>query len=683
MPSGYLSPGNDSYPGGYSCGICGEQRWMGEWHQCLAPEDRQWNRTPCPYPKCNGTIPKPGPAEPNVPIPLFKVAMSPDAPRIMNETLLSGYIGQGPRVDEFEGILSRYFESPILTMNSCTSALSLALYLAGVRAGDEVITTPLTCTATNGAIVTCGAIPVWADVTPKGVIDPESVSRLLSTRTKAIMAVDWGGDRPDYRTLKTFGYPVIQDAAHSFRASDHLGDYTCFPSTTLITTDQGPKRISEVRIGDKVLTESGQYRSVLVVHKNLYRGNWVRIKAGQARVVATANHPVRTSRGWIRADEVRIDDKVYVTTRLCCKCGKSRVPFYGTTCHGCYGEINRGHAKRVKVQSSKLKHEKRKTRLEHHYRDVEPVMMEYEANGYRTIPLIRALPDFIAIKDGKVVAVEVECRGTTKLSKEDKYGELGDVYDEVVWRNRETDPTPGRYTYEIDGEWAIVPVVGVRTRGWISKHGPDARVSSYNLTVDQDPTYVANGFLVHNCWSFQAIKILTTGDGGALACPEEQYARAKLLRWYGLDRESKADFRCDQDIQEVGWKYHMNDIAASIGIANFELARLNSVRHWVNGEKICGGTALRWVGFVRVRDRQAFIETCARAGISTSLVHKRNDVHTAFRKASKNPDDPRPNLEAYAKEYIAVPVGWWLTEKEVDMIQDVVGTWKEKYPVET
>lgn len=343
-------------------------------------------------------------------IPLFKVAMSPDAPRLVGETLMSGYIGQGERVEEFEGMLERYFETPILTVNSCTSALQLALYLAGVRAGDEVVTSPLTCTATNGAIVTCGAIPVWADVTHKGVIDPESVSKLISTRTKAIMAVDWGGERPDYGTLKSFGYPVIQDAAHSFRASDHRADYTA--------------------------------------------------------------------------------------------------------------------------------------------------------------------------------------------------------------------------------------------------------------------------------WSGQAIKFLTTGDGGWLACPEDQYQRAKLLRWYGLDRESKADFRCAQNIQEVGWKYHMNDIAASIGIANFDLARRNAVAHWKNGERICGGTALRWVGFIRVRERAQFMDYCSTIGIATSLVHKRNDHHDAFRRASKNPDDPRPGLDAYDREYVAVPVGWWLTDKEVDMIQDVVWSWKEKYPVE-
>ena len=69
-------------------------------------------------------------------------------------------------------------------------------------------------------------------------------------------------------------------------------------------------------------------------------------------------------------------------------------------------------------------------------------------------------------------------------------------------------------------------------------------------------------------FSLQAIKHITTIDGGVLMCQnEEDYQRGRLLRWYGIDRNSKGkDFRCEEDIQEWGYKFHMNDICAVIGI---------------------------------------------------------------------------------------------------------------------
>ena len=86
-------------------------------------------------------------------------------------------------------------------------------------------------------------------------------------------------------------------------------------------------------------------------------------------------------------------------------------------------------------------------------------------------------------------------------------------------------------------------------------------------------------------YSFQAIKHLTTGDGGALICPNEYFhKKAKLLRWYGLDRTGKADFRCEQLIEEAGYKFHMNDIAATIGIENFKEINKIVSKHIENGK---------------------------------------------------------------------------------------------------
>lgn len=353
-------------------------------------------------------------------IPLFKVAMSPEAPARVAEVLQSGYIGQGPKVEAFEAALQDLLGTPAppLMLNSCTSAIDLALHLIGVGSGDEVITTPVTCTATNSPIVTRGAVPVWADVDPlTGLIDPADVARKITPRTKAIMAVDWGGALCDYDALRAFGLPIIQDAAHSLTAGIG-GDYVC--------------------------------------------------------------------------------------------------------------------------------------------------------------------------------------------------------------------------------------------------------------------------------WSFQAIKHLTTGDGGALWCPPDQLERARLLRWYGLDRRSKADFRCEQNIREVGYKYQPNDIAAAIGLANIggvrgliEEHKNNAARYNRRFRQLPSITVPRWEGWddrspwwlytLLVEDRASFIAHLADHGIAASPVHARNDTHDAFHF----PNGPLPGVDHFTSRNVAIPVGWWLTADDRRRIIEAVQSWGE------
>ncbi len=152
-------------------------------------------------------------------------------------TLLSGYVGQGPRVEDFEKALSARLNAPhVLTVNSATSGLQLALRLAGVGAGDEVITTPLTCTATNWPILAQGAIPVWADVDEDSAnIDPASIEALITPRTKAIMVVHWGGTPADLQEIwdiaRRHGLKIIEDSAHAFGSTyqgAHVGTQSDF-----------------------------------------------------------------------------------------------------------------------------------------------------------------------------------------------------------------------------------------------------------------------------------------------------------------------------------------------------------------------------------------------------------------------------------------------------------------------
>lgn len=173
-------------------------------------------------------------------IPLFKVFMSEEAIAGSQEVLRSGYIGQGPRVELFEEKLKSWFSSPnVLTLNSGTSALHLAMRLAGVESGDEVISTPMTCMATNAAILANGAKIAWADIdATTGNICPESVRKKVGPRTKAILCVDWAGYPCDLGELRAIadqhGIQLIEDAAHGFGSQykgNYVGgiaDFTCF-----------------------------------------------------------------------------------------------------------------------------------------------------------------------------------------------------------------------------------------------------------------------------------------------------------------------------------------------------------------------------------------------------------------------------------------------------------------------
>lgn len=161
------------------------------------------------------------------PIPLFAVHMPAGVEDAVTETLFSGYVAEGPRVADFERLFAQWFGmTRVVATNSGTSALTLAYRLAGVGRGHEVITTPMTCSATNLPILQFGATPVWADIDPTtGLIDPVDVRRKMTERTRAIVCVDWGGMPCDLDTLLEIaqgpGIFLIEDAAHALGARYH------------------------------------------------------------------------------------------------------------------------------------------------------------------------------------------------------------------------------------------------------------------------------------------------------------------------------------------------------------------------------------------------------------------------------------------------------------------------------
>lgn len=361
---------------------------------------------------------------PNDQIPLFKVFMAPSVMVNLEKVLYSGYITQGPKVDEFEKKIGEFINNPqVFTVNSGTSGLHLALDLAGVEPGDEVITTPMTCLATNWPILAHGAKIVWADIDVQtGNIDPESIRKKLTKRTKAVMVVDWGGYPCDISRIKRYvgNIPVIEDAAHAFGA----------------------------------------------------------------------------------------------------------------------------------------------------------------------------------VYNGKMV------------------GQTADF----------------------------------------------------------------------TMFSFQAIKHVTSADGGALAVKKkEHYEKGILKRYFGIDRKKRSkDYRLEKDVYDWGYKFHMNDVNATIGIENLRHApeilkkhRENAayyIKEFQNFKKVTlmreekGYLSSYWLFTMQVDNVSKFIAHMKSKNIMASQVHRRNDNHPVTRKFITS----LPNVDEFFERMVCIPVGWWVTEKDREYIANTV-----------
>jgi dTDP-4-amino-4,6-dideoxygalactose transaminase len=143
---------------------------------------------------------------------------------LLLQTLRSGWIGQGPVVEEFERRLATYVGAAnAVAVSSCTAALHLSLVAAGVGAGDEVVTTPFTFVATVNAIEHTGATPVLVDVDAKSLnLTVEAVADAMTSRTRAVVPVHFAGlpvDSDAFARLSAeTGVWVIEDAAHAVGA---------------------------------------------------------------------------------------------------------------------------------------------------------------------------------------------------------------------------------------------------------------------------------------------------------------------------------------------------------------------------------------------------------------------------------------------------------------------------------
>jgi perosamine synthetase len=218
----------------------------------------------------------------------------------------------------------------------------------------------------------------------------------------------------------------------------------------------------------------------------------------------------------------------------------------------------------------------------------------------------------------------------------------------------------------------------------------------YNIPVIEDAAHAflskyKGRYLGSNsrftCFSFQAIKHMTTIDGGMLCLTnQEDYNRAKKLRWFGLDRDIP---RLENDITETGYKYNMNNVTAAIGLVQLKHLKKNVFRYIENGKyfdnhlKNLPGVTLipyyqntepsYWLYTIKVRDRDSFIAYMKKNGIVASPLHLRNDRHTVF----KNPNSTLPNLDKFYSEFVHIPCGWWITDSLRKKITKIIvsGGW--------
>ncbi len=169
------------------------------------------------------------------------------------DVLRSGWISSGPQVKAFEAKLSEFFGGrPVRSFNSGTCTMEIALRIAGIGPGDEVITTPLSWVATANVVLEVGARPVFVDIDPVSrTIDLDRAEAAVTPRTRAIIPVDLAGlpvDRDRLNALaKARGLRVVEDAAQSFgstwkgRRIGSFGDFVSFSfhANKNITTTEG------------------------------------------------------------------------------------------------------------------------------------------------------------------------------------------------------------------------------------------------------------------------------------------------------------------------------------------------------------------------------------------------------------------------------------------------------------
>lgn len=201
------------------------------------------------------------------------------------EVLKSPFLTQGKKVEEFEKALCDYTGAKhAIVFNSATSALFGAYSACGIEEGDEIITTPISFVATSNMFVTLGAKPIWCDVKLDGNIDEKHIEKLITPKTKAIVAVDFAGKPVEIEIIKSIAKKhnllLIQDSSHALGSSVNgkkigaFADMTIFSFHAIkpITTGEGGAVLTD---NDEYATKLRLFRSHGMVKKELWNSDMI------------------------------------------------------------------------------------------------------------------------------------------------------------------------------------------------------------------------------------------------------------------------------------------------------------------------------------------------------------------------------------------------------------------------
>jgi perosamine synthetase len=204
-------------------------------------------------------------------------------------------------------------------------------------------------------------------------------------------------------------------------------------------------------------------------------------------------------------------------------------------------------------------------------------------------------------------------------------------------------------------------------------------------------------FCDYSMYSFQAIKHITTGDGGMIGLSskhienvEEKKSLAKKLRWFGIDREAKQGGIWENDITDIGFKYQMTDLSASLGIAAMEEIdeTINLRRNLLNryeenlienddlqiiGKSNGKVTHGAWLFTIKSKKRKKIQEKLRNQKIESGQVHFRNDIYSIFANhLIKN--EKFPNMDLIEDDYLVLPLHTHISLSDVDRICEIINS---------
>jgi dTDP-4-amino-4,6-dideoxygalactose transaminase len=735
-------------------------------------------------------------------ISLFKVAMNPEVNKNLLETIHSGWIGEGPKVKQFEEELrKRIGNDNVVALSSGTHGLSLALAMEGIGPGDEVISTPLTCFATNAPILATGAKIVWADIDPYTLnIDAYAVKEKIRLgKTKAIIAVHWGGLPCDMEILQGVALhnniPIIEDAAHafgssyadapigacnysnygifSFQAIKHLNtgdggalfmkdsesvarakllrwygidreskrlDMRCLhPRTKLIIPGKPGQRMSikslynqhyrgEIGVVDLSSNEiiTGKIKNIFKNKRNgrkFYKIKNKKVSQKNQETIVTGDHLILTKSGFVKAENLKNGDRIISPFPYPSRIQKEIIlgsilgdasivsktkDQNGKTL---LGILQEGHTK-LQEEYAILKHDSL-FGLGVGYQERPPEPWRKNPNGgcsyyTRLNPYIGSLRNLFYSKNKKKkIAKKIISKYFSKLM-------LAILFmDDGYLRSWET-LSGKKYNGEIstcgfsdnDNIWFSKLLTEFGYESVVFKTGEGYNKIGFHqesilkLMNDISP-YIPNSMRENKFKNFKFSQPFNEdlwGDGSSTVGinqiqiddyeddTEDVYCIEVENNMKNFLTTSCVVHNCEADIEEAGFKFHMNDIAATIGISNLQIvdqnlsiARDNAAYYKEQLEGVSGIRLLSsgsvnpvissyWLFTLLADDLPGFSRKMGERNIAVSQVHARNDKHSCV----KDFECHLPNLESVIHRHISIPVGWWVTKEDREYIVQTI-----------